>query len=224
VKLSAVIPTWCEAARIATTVRDCLQLADEVIVADASSPDGTAELARSAGAMIVQAPKGRGPQLDCGSRAATGDVLLFVHADTRVPREARIAIERSLQDPAIIGGNFKLRFEPRSPVAVAFAYANHVRRKLFNLYYGDSCIFVRRSVYETLGGFGDLPVCEDHRFVRRLERLGRTHYEQDVCVATSSRRFARTPLRTVANWGMLQLLYALGVDARRLSRWYSDAR
>ncbi|HEX3850482.1 MAG TPA: TIGR04283 family arsenosugar biosynthesis glycosyltransferase [Polyangiaceae bacterium] len=223
-KLSVVIPTWCEAPRIAKLVAHCRSFTDEVIVADAHSPDDTAAAAGAAGALVVQTEKGRGTQLNAGARRSTGDVLLFVHADTTIPASARQAIAEALALPAIIGGNFKLRFVPETPMARFYSRCNHARRKLFAMYYGDSCIFVRRRVFDELGGFRNLPVFEDHDFVSRLERLGQTHYEVRVQVESSARRFERRPLRTLALWTLMQTLYASGVSPERLSRLYADAR
>jgi len=188
-KLSAVVPTWCEARRVERVVKACSRVADEVVVADAGSPDETGRLARQAGARVVEAPKGRGQQLNAGAAAATGDVLLFVHADTELPREVRGAIDAALEDPEIVGGNFKLRFVPASTSSAVFGLANHLRRRYLGIYYGDSCIFVRRTVFDALGGFKSIPLMEDHELVNRLEGFGKTHYETRVEVATSARRF-----------------------------------
>ena len=222
--LSAIVPTWREAEVIADTVAACVAVADETIVADAGSPDDTATLAAAAGARVIVAPRGRGPQQNAGARAATGEVLLFVHADTHVPVQARAAIATALADPTVLGGNFRLKFAPTTLAARVYGFANHMRRRALRLYYGDSCIFVRRAVFEQLGGFPDLPIFEDHAFVRRLEAAGRTHYETDVLVTTSSRRFLTRPIRTLGTWALLQGLYTCGVPAGRLARLYKDIR
>ncbi len=221
--ISAIIPTWQEGRAIDACIASCWAVADEVIVVDAGSTDQTPEIARRAGAKLLCASKGRGPQLNAGARHASCDVLLFVHADTQVPAAARAAIQQATAQ-GNVGGNFKLRFVPETTAGRVYAHANHLRRRIFRLYYGDSCIFVRRSVFEELGGFADLPIFEDHDFVRRLERLGTTRYETSVTVATSSRRFEKNPIRTLALWGTLQLLYGSGVSAHRLGRLYADLR
>ncbi|MBW2462703.1 MAG: glycosyltransferase family 2 protein [Deltaproteobacteria bacterium] len=224
IRLSAIIPTWCETDGIAAAVRAAAQVADEVIVVDASSPDDTADRARNAGARVFIAPKGRGPQLDAGARAATGDVLLFLHADVRLPAAGRGAMHAALADPEVLGGNFRLVFTPRSGWSWAFSAANDIRRRALSIYYGDSALFVRRRVFDDLGGFGALPVMEDYAFIRRLEAAGRTAYIRDVEVTASSRRFARAPVRTALIWGLMQGLYSSGVPVSVLSRLYADIR
>jgi rSAM/selenodomain-associated transferase 2 len=224
IELSAVIPTWCEAGDVSAAVRAALRVADEVIVADADSHDGTADLARRAGARVVTAPKGRGRQLHAGALASRGACMLFLHADARLPPEARGAIERALADPEVVGGNFLLRFEPPGPAARLFAAINDVRRRWLGIYYGDSAIFVRRALYDRIGGFRPLPILEDYDLCRRLEREGPTAYVRDVEVIASARRFDGAVARTVAGWALIQSLYALGVPAERLGRLYRDER
>lgn len=219
-----IIPTWQEGARIAEAVAAARGIADEVIVADADSPDGTAALARASGAFVVTAPRGRGPQLDAGARAATGDVLIFLHADATLGPGARGAICQALTDPQVQGGNFRLVFEPRTRWARVFSWANDVRRRWLRIYYGDSALFVRREVFQTLGGFSPLPLFEDYEMVRRLERRGRTTYLRSVEVSASARRFQHAPFRTLFVWTGLQILYSAGVSPARLARLYQDLR
>jgi len=224
--ISVVIPTWREEATIAAAVASARHIGDEVIVADPGSPDATQAVARDAGARIVEAPRGRGAQLRAGAEAATGDVLLFLHADAGLPPEARGAILRALADPRVVGGNFRLRFVPAGTFAARlFTWANHVRRVVLRIYYGDSAIFVRREVYEALGGFRPLPIFEDYELVRRLERLGKTAYVRDVVVTASARRFEDAPVRTLLVWSFLQVAYSIfGVAPERLARFYADTR
>lgn len=196
-RLSVVIPTWCEERLVADAVRAARQLADEVIVADPGSPDRTRARARSAGARVIDAPRGRGPQLQAGAEVATGDVLLFLHADVRLAAGARAAIDAALSDPATGGGNFRLRFVPETPAARLFTTANDLRRRLLNIYYGDSAIFVRTDVFHALGGYRPLPIFEDYDLVQRLERAGLTRYITDVTAEASARRFAHRPVRTL---------------------------
>lgn len=223
--ISAVIPTWQEAARIGECVRKAHDVADEVVVVDAASANGTASLARAAGAQVLVVDrKGRGPQLHAGALAARGDVLLFLHADAELGAGARDAIVQSLADPAVVGGNFFLRFWPDGRPARLFGWANDVRRRWLRIYYGDSAIFVRRSAYDALGGFRDLPILEDYELVRRLERHGKTAYVRHVHVLASARRFEARPWRTLLLWIVIQALFMAGVHPNRLARLYADLR
>lgn len=224
-RLSIVIPVWCESARIQTCVRAARAIADEVVVVDANSPDDTARLAREAGARVVQsAAKGRGAQLHAGALAASGDVLLFLHADAMLGAEARAALERALALPHVVGGNFFLRFEPEQGYARLFTWLNHVRRRWLRIYYGDSALFVRSRTYAALGGFRELPILEDYELIRRLERFGTTRYIREVEVRVSARRFASAPVRTLLVWISVQALYSCGVPAERLHALYRDVR
>jgi rSAM/selenodomain-associated transferase 2 len=225
VRLSVVIPTWQEAALIERSVEGALRIGDEVIVADGGSRDGTPERASAAGARVLQAPRGRGAQLHAGARAAAGDALLFLHADAWLPPRARGEIERALSDPAVAGGNFRLRFVPDSFWARVFGAADDLRRRVARVYYGDSAIFVRRGVYRELGGFRtNLPIFEDYDLARRLERHGPTAYVRDVEVRVSARRFESAPLETLVRWAALQVGHEIGVPAEQLARLYGDRR
>lgn len=223
--VSVIIPTFCEAGGIADAVRRAQEVGDEVIVVDGGSSDGTAELARAAGARVVSAARSRGAQLHAGASVAEGSVLLFLHADVVLPSAARAAMVEALADERVVGGNFYLRFVPGSFAASLFTLANHWRRRWLRIYYGDSGLFVRRDVYRRLGGFRALPVLEDYELVRRLERAGRTAYLRDVVIEASARRFEAAPLRTLGVWTLIQVLYsAFGVRPERLAKLYRDIR
>lgn len=222
--ISVIIPAWQEAGIIAESVRAAAAIADEVIVADAGSPDGTAELAARAGARVVQAPRGRGLQLNAGADASRGDVLLFLHADARLGPGARSALLSALEDPHVVGGSFRVAFVPARGAARLFTTLYDLRRRATGIYYGDSAIFVRREAHRRLGGFPAMPLMEDYEFVRRLRRAGRTVYLRDVTVEASARRFAAAPLRTFLLWGAIHALYNLGVSPARLARVYADLR
>ncbi len=223
-QITIVIPTFMEEACIEEAVRNAFTVADDVVVVDGGSTDSTCLTAQKAGARVVPSAPGRGRQLDLGARTARGDIFLFLHADTRLPEGAAGAIAKALHDPHVVGGNFRLIFKPESAAATLFSVANHWRRLWLNIYYGDSAIFVRRRVYETLGGFRPLPLFEDYEFVRRLERFGRTAYLSGHLVSASSRRFAKRPWRTLALWTFLHVLYTLGVAPQRLARFYRALR
>lgn len=225
--ISIVIPTLNEAARLPGLLG---RLADEavrheVIVVDSGSSDATALVAQAAGARVLPAALGRGQQLAAGAAAAMGETLLFLHADSRFPAGGLAQIERVLaRDPDCLGGNFRLLFDGDTSFSrwLTGFYA-WIRAR--GLYYGDSGVFVRRKVYDALGGIRPIEVMEDYDFTRRLERLGRTCCIADPPLVTSSRRFeGRQPVAIVLGWLEIHALFHLGVPARLLARRYEAQR
>jgi rSAM/selenodomain-associated transferase 2 len=222
-RVSVVIPTLDEAERIPSLVATLHGEAGlaEIIVADGGSADGTPAIAAALGARVVRSARGRGQQLRAGAAAASGEILLFLHADSVFPAGGLAALVAALDsDPAIPGGNFRLVFDGDSGFARwltgFYAWLRH-----FALYYGDSGIFVRRAVYEAIGGFAPMPLMEDYDFVRRLQRAGRTTRVESPPLVTSSRKFAgRHPVAIFWGWSVVHVLYWLGVAPERLARLY----
>ncbi len=192
----------------------------EWIVADGGSADGTLDTARAAGATTVRSERGRGLQLNAGARLATGDVLLFLHADTILPRDAFGQIRAALLERAIVGGNFTFSFDDTSFAGQFLTFVYMMKRELFGVWYGDSGIFVRTTVFWALGGFAEFPILEDAQFVERLQRAGRTRRLEGV-VRSSSRRYRGRIVATVLRWTTIFALYKLGVPPRRLGRLYA---
>jgi len=225
-RTSVIIPTWNEAKRIGDVVARLVgdELVDEVIVADAGSPDGTATIAERAGARIVRAPQGRGQQLRAGAAVAGGEVLIFLHADTQLPAGALAAVQAALRDPGVIGGNFRVMFDGDSTFADWLTgFYSWFRSK--GLYYGDSVMFLRRDVYRQLGGFRPLALMEDYDLNRRMERHGGTVCIDTPPVITSSRRFeGRRPASIFCQWVLLHVMFYARVPAAFLSRTYDSAR
>lgn len=226
-RVSVVIPTLDEAGRLPSLVEALRREPElhEIIVADGGSTDGTAAIAERLGAgLVMTSERGRGQQLRAGAAAATGEFLLFLHADSVFPQGGLAALAALLDgDPRVPGGNFRVVFDGDTRFArgltVFYAW---IRR--FALYYGDSGIFVRRSVYAALGGFRPMALMEDYDFVGRLERAGPTRRIEDPPLVTSSRKFAgRRPVAIVWSWTLIHLLYWAGVSPERLARIYYRA-
>ena len=223
--VSIIVPTLNEQAHIISTINALRQLSGdkEILVVDGGSTDATVSLARSQGVTVLKALKGRGPQMHAGALEAAGSVLWFVHADTIPPPIALHEIGRALEDKRVIAGNFGLRFDGSSRAARQLTAIYPVLR-LLGLCYGDSGIFVRKSVYEQVGGFRALALFEDLDLLRRLRRAGR-FVHLSCSMVTSSRRFEQRNFALVwLHWTGLQILYWCGVSPNLLARWYRHAR
>lgn len=224
--LSIVIPTLGEAARIGAQVERVRDLpgVHEVIVVDGGSEDATVALAAAAGAAVLAGPRGRGPQLNVGARHATGEIVVFVHADVELPRDVAAQIGAALADAEIVGGAFRTRtvadrphwFAPLLPLA-------DLRSRYTRLPYGDQALFVRAAAFDAVGGYPEQPLFEDVEFARRLRRRGRLH-TVSATVRVSGRRFLARPLYWSAAMNVLPALYRLGVSAETLARWYRPVR
>jgi rSAM/selenodomain-associated transferase 2 len=225
--ISVVIPTLNEAENLQRLLARLAgeATAHEVIVSDGGSGDGTAEVASTGGARFIAGRRGRGSQLQAGALAARGEVLLFLHADCDFPSGGLAAIESALDaSPEVVGGNFRLLFDGGDNFSrwLDRFYA-WIRGK--GLYYGDSGIFVRRDVYQALGGIRPIALMEDYDFTRRLERAGPTRCIAEPPLVTSSRRFrGRRGVAIVAGWLTIHALYHLGVSPERLARLYRSER
>lgn len=160
--------------------------------------------------------------MNAGAQVANGDVLLFLHADTKLPENALAMIETLLQDQRVCGGNFSLAFDGEAREARLLTKLYPLLR-LGGMCYGDSAIFIRRNVFERLGGYRDYPIFEDCDLYRRMKRTG-TFVRLPAVAVTSSRRFEGRFVRTFALWATMQVLYWLGVDPNRLARWYKPLR
>jgi rSAM/selenodomain-associated transferase 2 len=226
--LSIIIPTLNEQSQIAATLSNVARAAAdaEIVVADGGSTDGTRYIVTAEGrARWVSCERGRGAQMNAGASASAGDVLLFLHADTRLPDGAQALIARALADPRVIAGNFTVRFEPGGPVPAFFSWCYNIRSKC-KVFYGDSAIFVRRDAFEKLGGYRCARIMEDLELVGRLRKSGRLHTIRDGVVISSSRRFSslRSGLGALLLWSWLHILFYCGVSQEALERRYPSVR
>lgn len=223
--VSVIIPALNEAPTIENTLRSVssLQGNREVIVVDGGSGDGTMAIAGPY-ARVLSCLKGRSRQMNTGAREARGDVLLFLHADTELPQGAGDAIEKSLADPAVIGGRFRLRLDqPGWPYRVIAGGVN-TRDRLFRGFTGDQAIFIRTSVFNRLGGFKDIPLLEDLDLSGRMCRAGKV-VRLPLYVVTSARRWQKNGLfRTVLLMWALRLLFVLRFPRYWLETFYRDTR
>ncbi len=199
--LSIVIPALNEAAEIPFLARHLHAVAPgiEVVLVDGGSDDGTADAGHEAGFVVVEAERGRAAQMNAGAAAATGDQLLFLHADTRLPVGLAGAVARALNDPGVALGAFRFQLDERGPGLRVIEIGVRLRCRLLSLPLGDQGLFCRRATFEALGGFALYPFLEDMDFATRARALGSVRVLDEPAV-TSARLYRERGLLRVTAW------------------------
>lgn len=222
-RLAIVVPTLNEERALRRHLPAALAMADEVIVSDGGSTDGTLAVARELGATLITGPPGRGGQLTRGAEATDAPLLLFLHADTRLPDDGIERIREAVAGGAV-GGGFLVRFDVGLPVLRFGERLINARTRLTRWPLGDQAHFVTREAFRALGGYRDWPILEDLDFARRLRRHGRTVLIASP-VTTAARRFVEQGIvRTVATNWLIWLLFLCGVSPHWLARLYRQIR
>jgi len=220
--ISIIVPTYNEAALIQAFL---LQLRDhapdaEVIVVDGGSSDGTREQARELSARVIVAKRGRGGQMNAGAVVASGRTLWFLHADCEVPPGCLGAIANALHDPKTVGGFFRIRLpSDRLIYRLTDSFA-HYAGKILRIRCSDHGFFVRREIFEKLGGFPDLPLMEDAEFFCKLRRLGHIAIIPSRLIISPRRYEKIGAWRLTLTYGLIALLYLLRVPISVLAAIY----
>jgi rSAM/selenodomain-associated transferase 2 len=222
-RLSIIIPVLNEGEEIAghlSVLAPLCARGAEIIVVDGGSRDGTPEQARGLAGQVLSAPRGRASQMNAGAAAAGGDVLLFLHADTRLPPDADALIAAALASGDRAWGRFDVQIEGSHPLLPVIAHLMNRRSRLTGIATGDQGIFVRRQGFQAVGGYADMPLMEDIALSRALKRLSRP-----ACIATpvitSGRRWERHGVvRTILKMWRLRLAFFLGADPGKLALAY----
>ena len=224
-RISIVIPVLNEEKSIAETVAALMPLKPhELIIVDGGSSDRTYEICNRLDVTVLSSPRGRGLQMNHGARQATGDVLLFLHADTRLPGSSIDDIRGALRNPQCVGGRFDVQLDGVHWMLGVISAMISMRSRMSRVATGDQGIFVRRGIFAELGGYPDIPLMEDVAFSRTLKRRGAVACLHSR-VITSARRWEKQGIwRTILRMWLLKLLYLVGVSPVRLKRYYGDAR
>jgi rSAM/selenodomain-associated transferase 2 len=216
-EISIVIPVANEAAALPDCLRHIDRAASEIVVVDGGSEDETVEIAESLGCRVLASPRPqRARQMNLGAANARGRILVFLHADTWLPPQAAGRIIEAIDHRDIFGGGFARRYRSDCLSLALTCRLADLRNRLFGWHLGDQAIFVRRDIFEKLGGYREIPVFEDLDFSRRLGALGKT-VTLTLPVSSSARRFtAKGPLRTTWDDLLLTRKYLAGTDPNQL--------
>ena len=221
--LSIIMPVLNEGESIAAALDalvDLRTLGAELIVVDGGSQDATVQRARIRADRVVLGPRGRALQMNAGAEKATGDVLLFLHADTRLPSMAEMLVLDGLARSGRDWGRFDVKIAGRSPLLRIVGLMMNLRSRITGIATGDQAMFVKRDTFQKVGGFPPIPLMEDIALSKALKRIGRP-----LCIrrraVTSGRRWDKDGvLRTVVLMWRLRLAYAFGADPAMLARRY----
>ena len=223
--IALVVPVFNETQLLPEKLTSLKALnADELVFVDGGSTDNTQQLLEKAGVSWLEGHRGRAAQMNAGTGQCKSDILLFVHIDTELDESNISAIRLALKQQNLVGGRFDIRLSGHRPAYRMISWFINTRSRLTKISTGDQALFVRRDVFEQMGGFADLPLMEDIEFSKRLKREGGIACLRET-VTTSSRRWQQHGIvRTILLMWKLRLFYWLGTPADKLAIMYRDAR
>ena len=218
--ISIIIPTLDEEENIAACLASTQNASHaERIVADGGSRDRTVEIALACGARVLTSPAGRARQMNAGAEAASGDLFLFLHADTRLPEDFAGCVREILARPGVAAGAFEFRLDLSSRGLQIIERVANWRSRRLQMPYGDQAIFIRSALFRETGGFPDLPIMEDFEFIRRLQKKGHILTAPYPAI-TSARRWRRLGLwKTTLVNELVVVAYYLGISPARIHNW-----
>lgn len=231
-RIAVIIPVFNEQEVVSSLINALVPLSfQEIIIVDGDSVDGTMQAAKTClnqlgnpNFRIILGPRGRARQMNVGAAQATADILLFLHADTQLPHNAKGLIAEALSNSRIVGGRFDVRFPQDTGYAWVVSRMMNLRSRLSGMCTGDQAMFVRRSIFESMGGFAEIPLMEDLEFSRRLKRQGKVVAIQEKVITSFRRWEQQGPLRTILQMWTLRFLYWIGWDPHRLQQFYHHVR
>lgn len=227
-KISIIIPMLNEKEMLRRTLDQLERFPSaEIIIVDGGSTDGTVAILQawldrhsSQARLVLYCERGRARQMNAGAKQATGEIFLFFHADSLLPEGAIDAISEVIGSPGVVGGAFRFRIDSDIFFLKTIEKLANLRSRVFKLPYGDQGLFVRREVFERLGGYADLPLMEDVDFIWRLKKEGKVVLVKEEITTSPRRWFQEGIYYTSLRNFFLLTLYLGGVSPRRLARWY----
>ena len=224
-KISVVIPTLNEALILEDSLHAISALNPyETIVVDGGSTDTTVSVARNMATHVISSKSGRAHQMNAGAKKATGDLLLFMHADSKLTWESFQRMKKTMASAGTAGGAFSLQIESEKTSLKVISLLATWRAKHLNLVYGDQAIFVCTDIFQKMGGFSPLPICEDLDFFRRLSQEGKVVLLEEKTHTSARRWKAEGILYTTLRNITIGSLFLLGFSPQILSKWYSTIR
>jgi rSAM/selenodomain-associated transferase 2 len=228
-KISIVIPVYNEEERINRTIERIREIAEqediEIITVDGSPAGNTIGKIKDSRVIPLKSPRGRARQMNRGAEKASGEILLFLHADTLLPPRAFHEIRRILDDSRFTAGAFRLSFDNRSFPFRLIEWTTGIRNRITRIPYGDQAYFIRKINFENIGRFPDIPLMEDLEFMRRIKKAGKRIRISNLRVKTSARKWETEGIfyTMIRNW-TLQLLYIMGTPPEKLVKYYYRER
>ncbi len=220
-KISIIIPTLNEVGNIKEAIAITQPSTNvEVIVVDGGSQDDTVAIAQSLGVKVILSSPGRAAQMNAGAVAASGDILLFLHADTRLPIGFDDMIRIALQQSGTVAGAFKLRIDASLLSLRWVEWGVNARSHFWQMPYGDQAFFLTREVFQQIGGFPELPIMEDFELMRRLKSIGRIVIIPTPVITSARRWLQKGVFKTTLLNQIVIIAYLLGVSPERIRRWY----
>lgn len=222
-KISIIIPVYKEQERISRCIQNARSACGpdvEIIVVDGSPDGSTVNGIYDDTVVTLKSLPGRGTQMNTGARAATGEILLFLHADTILPAKSFEIISEALNAPAVTAGAFKLSFDSPSRSLKLIAFVADLRSRVERVPYGDQAVFIRNKTFFELGCFPQIPLMEDVEFFHKIKKQRREIVILQKAVKTSPRRYGRTPFRRSFRNSLIRLLHLSGVSPKTLARIY----
>ena len=226
-RFSIIMPVLNEEAVLEAQLRKlarvCAPHDCELLIVDGGSTDATVAIARRFG-QVISASRGRAIQMNKGAAVATGDIYIFLHADSQLPDDAFVAVERACSAPGVVGGAFRLCFNCHKLAYRLVASAANLRSRWRGIFTGDQAYFVRAASFKAIGGFPNMALMEDLEIITRLRKIGKVVLLPRY-VTTSARRHEQVGLaRSVLFMWYLRTLYKFGVSPEQLQRKYRDVR